>query len=244
MINKLTLNRRRGTTMDHTENTLANTEATDAQTEPTVENQAPAEKTYSQKEVDDMMARLKTSVTRKVLKPYEELGDPTHLKELKIEAEKRQQEQQIKRGEFEKTLQELAAKKDAEIQRRDQVIKEYKVNAPLLNAAAKHRSVNPEQVKRLLQDRVRLNDTGDVEVLDDNGAVQYSDSGTPIGVDQLVKNWLNENKHFQLPTANTTNTKSSYGVGVDNSFDITKLDMSKASDRAKFAEHKKRQQQN
>ncbi len=71
------------------------------------------------------------------MKPYEDLGDPNELRDLKSEAEKRQQEQQIKRGEFEKTLQELAAKKDDEIHQRDQVIKEYKVNTPLLNAAAK-----------------------------------------------------------------------------------------------------------
>jgi hypothetical protein len=229
--------------MDHTENTLATNKATDATPEQTEENQAPAEKSYSQKEVDDMMARIKGSLTKKLLKPYEELGDPDTLRQLKAEAEKRQTEQQIKRGEFEKTLQELAAKKDAEIQRRDQVIKEYKVNAPLLNAAAKYRSINPEQVKQLLQNRVKLNDDGDVEVLDDKGSVQYTDAGTPYGVDDLVKNWLNENKHFQMPTANTTTTQSSYGVNLDNSFDISKLDMSKASDRAKFADYKKKQSQ-
>lgn len=229
--------------MDHTENTLATKEATDATPAHTEENQAPAEKTYSQKEVDDMMARMKGSLTKKLLKPYEDLGDPNQLRDLKTEAEKRQQEQQIKRGEFEKTLQELAAKKDAEIQKRDQVIKEYKVNTPLLNAAAKYRSINPEQVKQLLQNKVRLSEDGEVEVLDEKGSVQYTDSGTPLGVDDLVKNWLNENKHFQQPTANTTNTKSSYGIGLDNSFDISKLDMTKASDRAKFAEYKKQQQQ-
>ena len=215
--------------------------ATDAATAHTEENQAPATKTYTQKEMDDQMARLKSSLTKKLLKPYEDLGDPNELRELKTEAEKRQQEQQIKRGEFEKTLQELAAKKDAEIQKRDQIIKEYKVNTPLLNAAAKHRSINPEQVKRLLQDRVRLNPEGEVEVLDEKGGVQYTDSGTPVGVEDLVVNWLNENKHFQLPTANTTSTKSSYGVGYNNSFDISQLDMSKQGDRQRFAEWKKNQ---
>lgn len=226
-----------------TDETLDKQTATDAATEQTEENQAPAEKTYTQKEVDDQMARLRKSLTVKLMKPYEELGDPEELRNLKAEADERKRKEQIKRGEFEKTLQELAAKKDAEIQKRDQIIKEYKVNAPLLNAAAKYRSVNPEQVRRLLQDKVRLNDAGDVEVLDDKGSIQYTDSGTPQGVDELVKNWLNENKHFQLPSTNSTATKSSYGVGVDNSFDISKLDMSRASDRAKFAEYKKRQKQ-
>src|SRR6056300_75547 len=185
------------------DNTLVNeTNATQAEVTPNTEIEAneTAERTYSQKEVDDMMARMKGSITRKVENRYADLGDPEELRQLKAEAEQRQQEQQIKRGEFEKTLQELAAKKDAEIQQRDQVIKEYKVNTPLLNAAAKYRSINPEQVKQLLQDKVRLSQDGEVEVLDDKGSVQYTDQGTAVGVDELVKNWLNENKHFQQPT--------------------------------------------
>ena len=141
-----------------TDQTLA-PEATEASTQETetqaVENQTT--KSYTQKEVDDMMARMRGSIERKMTKQYEDLGDPNELRQLKADAEKRQQEQQIKRGEFEKTLQDLAAKKDAEISKRDSIIKEYKVNSPLLTAAAKYKSVNPEQVKSLLINSVRLN---------------------------------------------------------------------------------------
>jgi hypothetical protein len=89
--------------------TSATPEATDATVD--TDNQATASKSYSQQEVDDMMARMKGSLQKKLLKPYEDLGDPEELRQLRSEAEKRQQEQQIKRGEFEKTLQELAAKR-------------------------------------------------------------------------------------------------------------------------------------
>ena len=51
------------------DNTLVNETATDAEVEIT-ENQAEATKTYTQKAVDDMMARLKGSISRKVLHPY------------------------------------------------------------------------------------------------------------------------------------------------------------------------------
>ena len=133
------------------ENTLDTTTATDAAT---TENQAPATKTYTQEEFDRHMAGLKASITKKFEKQFGDLGDIEELRALKVDAEKRQTEQQIKRGEFEKTLQELAAKKDAEIQKRDSVIKEYKVNTPLLNAAAQHRAVAPDQVKALLAGQV------------------------------------------------------------------------------------------
>jgi hypothetical protein len=106
------------------DNTLVTDNATDAATEQT-ENQAQATKTYSQQEVDNMMARMKGSLEKKLLKPYQDLGDPEELRNIKSDYEKRQQEQQIKRGEFEKTLQELAAKKDSEIQKRDLIIQDY-----------------------------------------------------------------------------------------------------------------------
>lgn len=222
--------------MDHNE-TLANEDATDA-TVSNTENQAQAEKTYSQKEVDDMMARMRGSLERKLLKPFEELGDPEELKQLKQQAEKQKQEEAMKRGEFEKLLQDMAAKKDAEIQKRDSVIKEYKVNTPLLNAAAKYRSVNPEQVKALLSTNVTLNELGEVDVVDSKGQVRYKDDGTAYGVDDLVKEFLDTNPHFVMPGTATTNTKSNTGNNLAAEFDISKLDMSKPADRQKYKEAK------
>jgi hypothetical protein len=223
--------------MDHNE-TLVDEQVTDTANN-AVENQAQATKTYSQKEVDDMMARMKGSLQKKLLKPYEDLGDPDELRQLKLEAEEKQREQQIKRGEFEKTLQELAAKKDAEILRRDSIIKEYKVNTPLLSAAAKYNAVNAEQVKALLSTNVRLNDSGDVEVVDATGAVRYTDSGSPLGVDDLVKEFLDTNTHFKMANPATTATRSN-GVSKDQKkIDVSKLDMRNPEHRAAYKEFRK-----
>lgn len=226
------------------DNTLAtNDMVTDTADVQQTENQAQATKTYSQKEVDDMMARMKSSLQKKLLKPYEDLGDPDELRQLRTEAEKRQQEQQIKRGEFEKTLQELAAKKDAEIQKRDSVIKEYKVNSPLLSAAAKYRAVNAEQVKALLSSNVRLNSEGDVEVVDTQGKVRYQDNGTAFGVEDLVREFLDSNPHFVSATPATTNSKSNIVNSVTNgaNIDISKLDMKNPDHRKLYAEAQKGQ---
>lgn len=224
------------------DNTLVNeTNATQAEVTPNTEIEAneTAERTYSQKEVDDMMARMKGSIQRKVENRYADLGDPEELRSLKAEAEERQRKEQIKRGEFEKTLQELAAKKDQEIQKRDSMIKEYKVNTPLLNAAAKYRSVNPEQVKTLLANQVRLNTEGEVEVVDATGSVRYNDSGAPIGVDDLVDSFLKENPHFVAPTISTTNSKSSLGVDSNTGkVEYSKLDMTNPEHRKRYAEAK------
>jgi len=219
------------------ENTLVK-DATDAASEQT-ENQAQATKTYTQDEVDGMLARMKGSLSKKLLKPYEDLGDPDELRSIKTEWEKKQQEQQIKRGEFEKTLTELAAKKDAEIQKRDSVIKEYKVNTPLLSAAAQYRAVNAEQVKALLSQNVRLNQEGEVEVVGADGAVRYSDTGAPLGVNDLVREFLDSNPHFVQSSPSTTNAKSSVTNSGQGKMDITKLDMKNPEHRKLYAEYRK-----
>lgn len=219
------------------EQTLAQ-EVTDTANE--VENQVEATKTYTQEEVDNMMARMRGSLERKLLKPYEELGDPNELKQLREAEEKRKQEEQLKRGEFEKTLQELAAKKDAEIQKRDSVIKEYKVNGPLLDAAARYKSINPAQVRQLLSQSVRLSETGDeVEVLDSEGNVRYNDSGTLFSVDELVKDFLQENPHFVTAGATTSNSKTSVSADVKaDNFELSKLDLTNPAHRKIYKEAK------
>jgi ribonucleotide reductase alpha subunit len=220
------------------DNTLANDSATDA-TDVTSESQVQEAKTYSQQDVDNMMARMRGSLEKKLLKPYEDLGDPTELRALRTEAEKRTQEQQIKRGEFEKTLQELASKKDSEIQKRDVIIKEYKVNSPLLSAAAKYRAVAPEQVKSLLSSSVRLNDSGDVEVVSQDGSVRYRDNGTALEVEDLVREFLDSNPHFVSATPATTNTKSSITNSAPSRLDVSKLDMNNPEHRALYKAQRK-----
>lgn len=221
------------------DNTLVNDTATGA-ADDTSASQAQANKTYTQEEVDNMMARMKGSLQKKLLKPYEDLGDPEELRNIKSDYEKRQQEQQIKRGEFEKTLQELAAKKDAEIQKRDSVIKEYKVNVPILSAAAKFNAVNAEQVKSLLAQNVRLNANGDVEVVDEKGSVRYNDRGEPIAVEELVRGFLDSNPHFKMASPSTTNTRSNISSGSAEKLDVSKLDMQNPEHRKLYADYRKK----
>lgn len=220
------------------DNTLVPNMATDAASSD-AGNQANATRTYSQEEVDNMMARMRGSLEKKLLKPYADLGDPDELRQLKAEAESKRQAEQLKRGEFEKTLQELAAKKDAEIARRDSVIKEYKINTPLISAAAKYNAVNAEQVKALLNANIRLNDSGDVEVVDAKGSVRYSDKGEPISVEDLVKEFLDTNPHFKVANPATTMTKSNIAGPVPKELDVSKLNMNNPEHRALYKEFRK-----
>ena len=221
-----------------TDTTLAN----DMGTEPAGDtaSQAQAAKTFTQDEVNAILARNKSQLEKKYASKYEDLGDPDELRSIKSDWEKKQQEQQIKRGEFEKTLQEMAAKKDAEIFKRDSVIKEYKVNVPILSAAAKFNAVNAEQVKSLLSQNVRLNSEGDVEVVDEKGSVRYNDKGEPIAVEELVRGFLDSNPHFKMATPSTTNTRSNFSSVSAEKLDVSKLNMTNPEHRKLYAEHRKK----
>jgi hypothetical protein len=202
-------------------------------------NQAQAAKTFTQDEVNAILARTKSQLEKKYASKYEDLGDPEELRTIKSEWEKKQQEQAIKRGEFEETLKSLAAKKDAEISKRDNLIKEYRINTPLLSAAAQFRAVNAEQVKALLSQNVRLNQDGDVEVVDAKGSVRYKDNGAPLAVEDLVREFLDSNPHFVAASPATTNTKSNISQGQPAKLDITKLDMKNPDHRKVYAEYRK-----
>lgn len=200
-----------------------------------------AVKTYTQKEVDDMMAKTKTAITKKLSTRYEDLGDPDELRNIVTNYKKQQQDLELKRGNFDSVLTDIVSKKDAEISKRDRIIESYKVETPIIEAASRYRAVNSEQVKSLVRNNVRLNADGEVEVLDEKGTVRYDDNGRPVTVDSYVQTWLQQNPHFVQPTPSTTGTRSSIGVSQDSKLDINKLDMRREDHRKLYAEIRKSQ---
>lgn len=187
------------------DNTLANDDTGES------ENVQVTQKLFTEAEVNDMMARLKGSLTKKLSKQWEDLGDPEELRKLKQQHEQQQVELQKKRGQFDEIIRDLAEKKDQEIRKRDEIIRNYTVDMPLVDTAAQLGAVNPNQVKQLLKPYVRMNETGEVEVLDDKGTVRYSDQGQPFGVKDLVKEFLDTNLHFRAAGPATTQSRSNIG---------------------------------
>jgi len=212
--------------------TIMETEGTETSTNNTQETS----KTYTQEEFDRHMAGMKNSLAKKYERQYAELGDVDELRALKSEAEQRKTQEQIKRGEFEKTLGELAEKKNNEIAKRDSIIKDYRVNTPLLDAAARYKAVAPEQVKSLLAASVRLNESGDVEVIDAAGNVRYTDDGKPVGVDSLVQDFLKSNPHFVAPTPATTHTQSNTSAVSSSNLNLNDLDLTNPEHRRIYKE--------
>lgn len=217
---------------------IGTTDVTDTSTQSSQEDQQTQAKTYTQEEFDNHMARMKASIAKKYEKTLAELGDIEELKQLKTEAEKRRQEESVKRGEFEKILQEKAQRWETEIARRDAIIREYTVDVPLVTAAANYKAINADQVKALLKPSVRLNSDGEVEIVDKEGKVRYNDSGQPFKVEDLVKEFLDTNPHFKAATPATTHSKSNIGQSREK-LDISKLDMKNPEHRKIYAEYRK-----
>lgn len=212
------------------DSTLETTGVTDTQT-----NQAG--RTYTQEEFDNHMAGLKRSLQNKYEKAYSDLGDIEELRQMKQQAEALKEQEAIRKGEFEKVLKEKTAKWQSELEATRNELKEYKVNTPLVEAAAKYKAVAPQQVKQLLANRVRINEKGSVEVLDETGTTLYDDSGNSYSVDKLVKEFLDANPHFITAGASTTNTRSSVAPAQKNgSFDINQLDLTRAEHRKIYKE--------
>ncbi len=208
--------------------------------EPTAEDlQAESQETkgFTQDELDRIVKERLSRERAKLMKQYEGV-DVERYRQMLAAEEAKQHEEQAKRGEFEKILQTTVSKKDTQIQQLQKELQAIKVDGSVLNAASSRKAVNPQQVVRLLKDQIRLNDQGEVEVIDDQGSVRYSDQGTAMTIDQLVGEFLTANAHFVA--AGPTGTGSQSAVAKANGNlgmpDMSKLDMNNPKDRAVYRE--------
>jgi len=222
-----------------------NTEQTQA---PTAEVEATAttdtvteDKTFTQADLDKIVADRVSRERRKFEKKYEGI-DPEYYTELSSKAEKERQDKLKAKGEFEQILKETVSKKDEQIGSLLNQVKTIKVDGSLLDTASKHKAVNPGQVSQLLKDQVQMNEAGDVEIVDPKtGQVRYNDAGEHMNVSQLVTEFLTANPHFVSATPSGSGTTSKIGdAGGGEKLDISKLDMSKPSDREAYASYRKK----
>ncbi len=228
------------------ETDIKNTEPTQAPvetTEKSVESTENEVKQFSQAELDRVVADRISRERRKFEKKYEGI-DPEYYNELSKKAEKEKQDKLKAKGEFEQLLKAQAEKKDAQINTLMNQVKTIKIDGTLLDTASKYKAVNPGQVATLVKDQVKMNEAGDVEIVDPKtGQVRYKDDGNHFTIDDLTKEFLTANPHFVSATPSGAGTTSNIGdkAGSGEQFDVSKLDMSKSDDRAKYAEYRKKQ---
>lgn len=216
------------------ENIDNSTAATDAPE--SKENQA---KTFSQEEVN----RIVTSRLAQAEKKYSQV-DVEEYRTLKQKQQDLEQADAIKRQEFEKVLKQQRENADNEIKRLRGDLEAVKIDGAFINAASKHRAVNPEHITKLLKASTRLNSSGEVEVVDETGSVRYNaQTAMPVSVDDLVQEFIQKNPYFR--SAGPAGSGSKQNLGQDgsrqNTVDIAKLNMADPKDRATYKEYRRSQ---
>ena len=217
------------------------TEAQTQETEATASEQSTQEQKFSQADIDKIVADRIARERRKSEKKYEGV-DVDQYKELTAKQEKEREDRLKAKGEFERVLKETVDKKDSTIQTLQNQISSIKVDGALVDTASKYRAISPNQVVKLLKDQVRLNETGDVEVVDaKTGQTRYGDDGTHLTIDSLVKEFITENPHFVAAGPAGSGSTSKVGdSGAGETLDISKLDMSNAEHRKIYADYRKK----
>lgn len=222
-------------TVESTEAQTTNTEANAS------EQQSTQDQKFSQEDVDKIVADRIARERRKFEKRYEGVDIDTY-RELTAKQEKEREERLKAKGEFERVLKETVEKKDSTIQTLQNQISSIKVDGALVDTASKYRAISPNQVVKLLKEQVRLNETGDVEVIDaKTGQTRYGEDGTHFTIDGLVKEFMTANPHFVAagPAGSGTTTRKGES-GAGETIDITKLDMSNAEHRKIYADYRKK----
>jgi hypothetical protein len=219
-----------------------NTQATDqpiAEKDFTAENQEE-NKFFTQEELDRIVKDRLDRERKKISKQFEGV-DVQRYRELMDAEEQQRLEQHKARGDFEKVLHETVSKKDTAIQQLQNELRSIKVDGSLLNAASTRRAINPQQVVQLLKSNIRLGDTGDVEIIDADGNIRYTDKGVAMGVNDLVDEFLNANQHFinAGPSGSGAQSKIATNGSIPGKMDVSQLNMNDPADREIYRKHMK-----
>jgi flagellar biosynthesis GTPase FlhF len=220
-----------------------NKEQTTAPVTEDSKNQDPTQGTedqpvYTKEQFNAAMKSARISGEQSVAKKFSNV-DVEHYNSLIQKEEQSKLEEQKKKGEFEKILKEQAEKAQSKISTLTDELTKIKVDGALLNAASKHKAVNPEQVVQLVRNQVKMSETGQVEIVDPkSGNTRYTEAGEPLDVENAVSDWLKANPHFvQAGPTGSGATSNQNPEGVKQ-VDLDKLDLTKAKDREIYKQHR------
>ena len=201
------------------------TDATGASAEGQIQSQVDG-KTFTQTELNEIVAKRVTQLKSR----YEGI-DPEEYKTLKSLKEQVEEEQLIKKQDFDGVLKKHREKADAEVSRLRAELEKIKIDGALINASSKARAVSPDHVAQLLRNQLKLDETGQVVVLDTDGKPMYTDSAEPMSVDALVEGFLASNQYFKAAGPSGTGSQGNTREASTQSVDLRNLDMNLAEHR-------------
>ena len=205
----------------------------------TEEQQKVNDKKYSQDQVAEMIRKRLAQERSQV---YKQLG--VEDLDIAVNAVKTQKEleekQKIQKGEFEEILKNKTQEWQKERANLESQLKDIKINKSLLSSASKHKAINSDKVVSLLQPQIKLNESGNVEILDSKGLPRYNSNGELLTTDELVQEFLTQNPHFVSATPSGSGSVSNVDrTELNKPLNLSDLDMTNPNDRKKYAEYRK-----
>lgn len=218
-----------------TDENMATTESADTGAVETGQNNTQVEeKVFTQAQLNDIVAKRVAQVSNK----YSDI-DTDELAQLRAFKESMEEEQLMKKQDFEGVLKKTKDKYGSEISALRTELERIKVDGALVDAASRAKALAPQQVAKLLKEQIRMEADGSVSVLDEKGNPAYTDEGDALSVDALVENFLASNTYFRAAGPSGTGSTSNTSESNAEAFDMSKLDMTNPVHRAKYKEWRK-----
>lgn len=213
------------------------------QTTETVEEQTTEENLTAQGFTQEQVTEIvKKRLAQERSQMYKKLG--VEDLDIAVNAVKTQKEleekQKIQKGEFEEIIKTKTLEWQKEKSNLENQLKDIKINKSLLSSASKNKAINPDQVVSLLQPQIKLNESGNVEILDNKGLPRYNSNGELFTTDELVQEFLTQNPHFVGATPSGSGSVSNVDrTELNKPLNLSDLDMTNPNDRKKYAEYRK-----
>ena len=220
------------------ENQVEQTTETKEEEEPQVQ-ETPQAQTFTQDEVNNIVERR---LAKERGSMYKKLGvDDIDVAINAVKTQKEAEEKQrIQKGEFEEILKTRTQEHQKEKSELENQLRDIKINKSLLESASKHKAINASQVVDLLKNDIKLNETGNVEILDKNGIARYNKQGELLTTDELVQEFLTQNPHFVSATPSGSGSVSNVDrQELNKPLNLSELNMNNPEDRKKYAEYRK-----
>lgn len=195
--------------------------------------------TFTQDEVNNIVERR---LAKERGSMYKKLG--VEDLDIAVNAVKTQKDleekQRIQKGEFEEILKTRTQEFNKEKSNLESQLKDIKINKSLLSSASRNKAINPDQVVELLKSDIKLNEAGNVEILDKSGLARYNKLGELLSTDELVQEFLTQNPHFVSATPSGSGSVSNVDRSeLNKPLNLGDLDMNNPTDRKKYSEYRK-----
>jgi len=220
------------------ENQVEQTTETKEEEAPQVQ-ETPQAQTFTQDEVNNIVERRLAKERGSMFKKLGVDDIDVAINAVKTQKEA-EEKQRIQKGEFEEILKTRTQEHQKEKSELENQLKDIKINKSLLESASKHKAINASQVVDLLKNDIKLNETGNVEILDKNGIARYNKQGELLTTDELVQEFLTQNPHFVSATPSGSGSVSNVDrQELNKSLNLSELDFNNPEDRKKYAQYKK-----